>query len=99
MKLQIPVRFAASKIIEGDRLIEEKLKLTQNEKETIEHIILQMEAERGLDRAAAIADMRFSFIFDLCSKTVVNQRKAKNIGEAGKSISFSRESIPQFLCL
>lgn len=70
MKRKFPFALPASKIIEGDRLIEEKLKLTQNEKETIEHIILQMEAERGLDRAAAIADMRFSFISDLCSKTV-----------------------------
>lgn len=61
MKQQFPVRFAASKIIEGDRLIEEKLKLTQNEKETIEHIILQMEAERGLDRAGG--NCRYEIFF------------------------------------
>ena len=59
---EIPVRFAASKLIEGDSLVEDKLKLSQNEKEMIEHIIVQMEQERGLDRAAAIADMRRTFL-------------------------------------
>ena len=74
---QIPVRFAASKLAEGDKLVEDALHLTQNEKETIEHIILQMEEERGLDRAAAIADMRFSFIFDLCRQCVVKPKESK----------------------
>lgn len=73
----LPLRFAASKIIEGDHLVEEALKLSENEKEMIEHIILQMEEERGLDRAAAMADMRFSFIEDLCSNTVVKPRESK----------------------
>ena len=67
----IPVRFAAAKLAEGDHLILEQLELDENEKETLEHIIIQMEAERGLDRAAAIADMRFTFIEKLCSATVV----------------------------
>ncbi|MFR1639349.1 MAG: FeoB small GTPase domain-containing protein [Eggerthellaceae bacterium] len=58
----IPVRFAASKLAEGDSLVLEKLELDQNEKHMLEHIVSQMEAERGLDRAAAIADMRFGFI-------------------------------------
>ena len=57
----IPVRFAATKLAEGDSGILEALKLSQNEQEMLEHIICQMEEERGLDRAAAIADMRFSF--------------------------------------
>ena len=57
----IPVRFAASKLAEGDEEIEARLNLDTNEKETLEHIICQMEKERGLDRAAAIADMRFGF--------------------------------------
>ena len=61
----IPVRFAATKLVEGDQRIEAALKLDQNEKEMIEHIIVQMEQERGLDRAAAIADMRFHFIHQL----------------------------------
>lgn len=73
----IPIRFAANKLIEGDPLVEEALKLTQNEKDAIEHIIVQMEEERGLDRAAAIADMRFSFIFDLCRQCVVKPKESK----------------------
>ena len=73
----IPVRFCASKIIEGDKLIENALKLSENEKEMIEHIIVQMEEERGLDRAAAIADMRFSFITELASKTVIKPKESK----------------------
>lgn len=73
----IPLRFAASKLAEGDRLILEKLGLDQNEKEMLEHIICQMEEERGMDRAAAIADMRFSFIQQLCSATVVKPRESK----------------------
>lgn len=67
----IPVRFAAVKLVEGDRPILEALQLDTNEKEMLEHIIVQMEQERGLDRAAAIADMRFSFIRRLCAQTVV----------------------------
>lgn len=73
----IPVRFAASKLAEGDPLILESLKLDQNEKETLEHIILQMEAERGLDRAAAIAHMRFDFIQKVCEQSVVRPRESK----------------------
>lgn len=74
---KIPVRFAASKVIEGDPLILERLKLDQNEKEMIEHIVLQMEKERGLDRSAAIADMRFSFIEKVCEQTVVKPKESK----------------------
>ena len=73
----IPVRFAATKLVEGDRRIEAALKLDQNEKEMIEHIIVQMEQERGLDRAAAIADMRFHFIHQLLEQTVVKPRQSK----------------------
>ena len=73
----IPVRFAATKLVEGDPRIEEALKLDQNEKEMIEHIILQMEQERGLDRAAAIADMRFHFIHQLVNQTVVKPHQSK----------------------
>lgn len=73
----IPVRFAATKLVEGDRRIEAALKLDQNEKEMIEHIIVQMEQERGLDRAAAIADMRFHFIHQLVEQTVVKPRQSK----------------------
>ncbi|MDO4337138.1 MAG: ferrous iron transport protein B [Eubacteriales bacterium] len=76
-KAQIPVRFAASKLAEGDDLILEQLELDQNEKDALEHIIQQMEAERGLDRAAAIADMRFHFIGKVCQDTVVKPKESK----------------------
>ena len=76
-RADIPVRFAASKLIEGDPIVLEALQLSQNEKETLEHLILQMEEERGLDRAAAMAEMRFAFIKRLCDKTVVKPKESK----------------------
>ena len=76
-KAQIPVRFAATKAIEGDPLILEQLKLDQNEMEMLEHIVKQMETERKLDRSAAIADMRFDFIESLCEQTVVKPKESK----------------------
>lgn len=76
-RAKLPVRFAASKAIEGDALILEQLALDQNEKEMLEHIVLQMEKERGLDRNAAIADMRFSFIEKVCRQTVVKPKESK----------------------
>ena len=74
---EIPVRFAATKLIEGDERILTALRLSENEEEMLEHIIRQMEEERGLDRAAAIADMRFSFIKKLVAKTVVKPQESK----------------------
>lgn len=74
---QIPVRFAASKLAEGDQRILARLNLDQNEKDMLEHIIQQMETERGLDRAAAIADMRFHFISKVCQETVVKPKESK----------------------
>ena len=76
-KAQIPVRFAATKAIEGDHLILEQLKLDQNEMEMLDHIVKQMETERDLDRSAAIADMRFDFIERLCEQTVVKPKESK----------------------
>ena len=76
-KAGIPVRFAASKIIEGDPLIVHKLELDVNEKEIIEHIVLQLQNERGLDRSAAIADMRFSFITRMCHQCVIKPKESK----------------------
>ena len=73
----IPLRFAASKLVEGDPLVFDALRLSQNEQEMLEHIISQMEEERGLDRAVAIADMRFSFLQKLCDQTVVRPRESK----------------------
>lgn len=74
---RIPVRFAAAKLAEGDGLILEKLNLDRNEKEMLEHIVKQMETERGLDRSAAIAHMRFDFIERVCEETVVKPRESK----------------------
>lgn len=73
----VPIRFAAAKIVENDTLVYDALKLSQNERETIEHILCQMEEERGLDRCAAMAEMRFAFIQDLCRKTVVKPQVSK----------------------
>ena len=73
----LPVRFAAAKLIEGDELILRQLELDQNEKETLEHIVLQMEAERGMDRSAAMADMRYAFIRRVCSACVTRPRESR----------------------
>ena len=96
----IPVRFAASKLAEGDQLVLDRLNLDQNEKETLEHIITQMEKERGLDRAAAIADMRFSFIQKVCGATVVKPKESR---EHARSVAIDRvltgkyTAIPAFI--
>jgi ferrous iron transport protein B len=76
-KQGIPIRFAASKVAEGDKLIIDKLGLDKNEKEMLEHIIKQMEDESGMDQAAAIADMRFKFISDVCDNCVVKPKESK----------------------
>ena len=76
-KADIPVRFAATKAVEGDLLILKQLKLDENEKEMLEHIVCQMETERGVDRSAAIADMRFDFIERLCEQAVVKPKESK----------------------
>ena len=75
-RVGLPLRFAAGKLIEGDEAVAKALQLTQNEQEMVEHIVLQMEEERGLDRAAAMADMRFTFIHRLCEATVVKPRES-----------------------
>lgn len=77
IRAQLPVRFAATKLVEGDELIVEALELSRNEQEMVEHIILQMEEERGLDRCAAIADMRFSFIKGLVRRCVVKPKESR----------------------
>lgn len=80
----IPLRFAAHKLIEGDQRVEDALGLDQNEKETIEHIVEQMEKERGLDRSAAIADMRFEFIRKVCRVSVVKPKESKEYKRSQK---------------
>ena len=98
----IPVRFAASKVIEGDQLIISALDLDENEKETVEHIVLQMEKERGLDRSAAIADMRFSFIAGVCSQTVTKPRESKESVRSDKIdriLTGKWTAIPMFILI
>ena len=80
----IPLRFAATKVCEGDRQVIEALRLSDNEEQMLEHIIRQMEEERGLDRQAAIADMRFSFIEKLVGRTVVKPRESKEHARSRK---------------
>jgi len=98
----IPVRFAATKLIEGDERVEERLKLSRNEKETIEHIVITMEEESGLDRAAAIADMRFSFIQKLCSDNVVKPHESRERVRSEKIDSIltgKYTAIPAFILI
>ena len=102
VKYRIPRRFAATKLVEGDELILEALRLDQNEKETLEHIIAQMEEESGKDRMAALADMRFQFIEELCEQTVVKPSESK---EHVRSMNIDRiltgkyTAIPTFVCI
>ena len=98
----LPVRFAATKLIEGDDTVASALKLTQNERETIDHIILQMEAERGLDKAAAIADMRFGFIQQLVSECVVKPRESKERERSrriDKILTGKHTALPSFIVI
>ena len=99
-RAEIPVRFAANKIIEGDERVIEALDLSQNEKEMVEHIILQMEDERGMDRAAAMADMRFSFIKKLVAASVVKPKESKERQRSEKFDAFltgKYTAIPAFI--
>ena len=101
-KAEIPLRFAASKLAEGDRIILEALQLDDNEKDMLEHIILQMETERGLDRAAAIADMRFHFIQKVCEKTVVKPKESREHARSRKIdriLTGKYTAIPAFACI
>ena len=98
----IPVRFAAGKLAEGDEAIARALKLDQNELETLEHIVRQMEAESGMDRAAAIADMRFTFIKDVCQATVVKpheSRERARSADIDKILTGKFTAIPCFIAI
>lgn len=99
-KADIPIRFAASKLAEGDRLVLEKLNLDENEQNMLQHIRVQMEKERGLDCAAAIADMRFSFIQTLCENTVVKPQESKEHARSrkiDKILTGKYTAIPAFI--
>lgn len=98
----IPVRFAAGKLAEGDTRILEALQLDQNEKEMLEHIICQMEKERGMDRAAAIADMRFSFIREICAATVVRPQESREHARSARLdriLTGKYTAIPCFIAI
>lgn len=98
----IPVRFAASKLVEGDGHILNALALSDNEKEMLEHIIVQMEKERGLDRVAAIADMRFSFITGVCGKTIIKPRESRERERSrriDKLLTGKFTAIPMFVLI
>lgn len=98
----IPVRFAAGKLVEGDRLIEEKLMLDENEKNMLEHIIQQMETERGLERRAAIADMRFNYIGKVCGASVTKPRESvqrKRSEKIDKILTGKYTAIPAFILI
>ena len=102
VKAGIPVRFAASKIAEGDKLIVDQLDLEVNEKRTIEHILKQLEAERGLDRASAIADMRFAFIDSVCERTVVKphiSREHERSQKIDRILTGKYTAIPAFVAI
>ncbi len=102
VKYKIPRRFAATKLVEGDNLILQALHLDENETETLEHIISQMEEESGKDRMAALADMRFQFIEELCRDTVVKPTESK---EYRRSLSIDKiltgkyTALPTFVCI
>lgn len=95
-KYKIPTRFAATKLVEGDMLIQEALHLEQNEIETLEHIIKQMEEESGKERQAALADMRFRFIDNLCEKTVVKPAESK---EHKRSVAIDKVLTGKFTAI
>ena len=101
-KYKIPLRFAASKLVEGDELILEKLNLDKNEKETLEHIIAQMETESGMDKKAALAHMRFTFIKKVCDATVVKPKESKEhirSRRIDKILTGKFTAIPSFIAI
>lgn len=101
-KADIPLRFAACKVVEGDERVIARLDLDQNEKEMIEHIVAQMEKERGLDRSAAIADMRFDFIDRVCRACVVRPKESKGHVRSGKIdrvLTGKFTAIPMFILI
>lgn len=98
----IPLRFASTKVIEGDKIVIEALKLSQNEQEMIEHIVVQMEDERGLDRSAAIADMRYHYIEKVCDLCVIKPHESKEhvrSKKIDKILTGKYTAIPMFILI
>jgi ferrous iron transport protein B len=101
-KAGLPLRFAANKVIEGDKLIIDKLRLDDNEKDALEHIVSQMEKERGLDRSAAIADMRFSYIRKVSKRCVKKPKESKEqlrSNRIDKVLTGKYTAIPCFILI
>ena len=101
-RASLPIRFAAAKLIEGDPLVVDALSLSQNEQETVEHILQQMEEERGLDRQAAIATMRFDYINSICSRTVVRPADTKEYLRSqiiDKVLTGKWTALPSFIAI
>lgn len=101
-KAEIPVRFAASKVMEGDEKILEQLRLSVNEKEMLEHIAVQTEEETGLDRAAAVAQMRFAYIESVCCDTVVKPKESRErirSREADRILTGKYTGLPAFIAI
>ena len=99
-EMGLPVRFAATKLIENDPILREKLQVHDNELEAMEHAVDQMEAECGLDRNAALADMRYTFIEDVCAKTVVKcqeSREHRRSERIDRVLTGKYSAIPVFL--
>ena len=102
LRAGLPPRFAACKLVEGDSLVKERLHLDENEQATVRHILRQLEEERGLDPAAAIADMRYSFIKELCSNCVAKPRESKEAvrsGRADRILTGRWTALPSFLAI
>ena len=101
-KAGLPLRFTASKVVEGDALIIDKLALDDNEKEAIEHIVSHMEKETGLDRSAAIADMRFKYIRKVCQSCVTKPKESKEQIRSNKIdriLTGKYTAIPMFILI
>ena len=101
-RASLPIRFAAAKLIEGDPLVVDALSLSQNEQETVEHILQQMEEERGLDRQAAIATMRFDYINSICQRTVIRPADTKEYLRSqiiDKVLTGKWTALPSFIAI
>ncbi len=101
-RANLPIRFAAAKLIEGDPLVVDALSLSQNEQETVEHILQQMEEERGLDRQAAIATMRFDYINSICQRTVIRPADTKEYLRSqiiDKVLTGKWTALPSFIAI
>ena len=102
VRAELPVRFTSSKLIVGDPLLADQLELDQNERETLDHLVLQMEKERGMDRSASVADMRFAFIRKVCDASVIKPRESRERVRSEKIdriLTGKHTAIPLFILI